>query len=61
MYRIYATDEDIVPEILYIQKVRTDGEVDLAWQDIPYQCCKGSQAQPTPFWYQAYDVKEYKK
>ena len=29
MYRIYATDEDIVPEILYIQKVMTDGEFDL--------------------------------
>lgn len=61
MYRIYATDEDIVPEILYIQKVRTDGEFDLAWQDIPYKCRKGNWAQPTPFWYQAYDVKEYKK
>ena len=61
MYRIYATDEDIVPEILYIQKVRTDGEFDLAWPDIPYKCCTGNWAQPTPFWYQAYDVKEYKK
>ena len=157
IHRIYATDEDIVPEILYIQKVRTDGEFDLdyifssvenpkkgccrvwvsegkrphrivynipdgwigveedlpvpgklnentldyqkymclvqvaegksadtrplaftesrrwvngnvdmtdyvlAWQDIPYQCCKGNRAQPTPFWYLAQDVKEYKK
>ena len=25
---------------------------------LPYQCCKGSRAQPTPFWCQAHDAKQ---